>query len=186
MKYVKSLLVVVALGMAGFAAWLLYEAVILSWRGGEEQLADLPQPAPDLTYEQVLTLQLDALKDNDEFDSGIATAFNFASPRNRMNYKPNRDSDEEEMRHNFAVMLHGPHFNFLLNHHSSELGPEFATDDEARRLVTIVSREGEEIHMLFVLRRQTEPPYAGCWMTEGVEIMSRRPPARRNEPVVEA
>lgn len=185
MHQLKSLLVVVALLMAGFAAWLGYEAVRLSW-DRSEAVAELPQPAPDLTYEQVLTIQLDALKHNDEFDSGVAVAFNFASPRNRENYKSAPDSTQDEMLRNFAAMLHGPQFNFILNHESSRLGRKLATDSEARQMVTLISRDGEEVHLLFLFRRQTEAPFEGCWMTEGVEILSRRPPVRRNEPVVEA
>jgi hypothetical protein len=186
-NHLKSLLVAVAVGMAGVAAWLLYEAISLHAQNGEQkELAELPQPSAELTYDDVVRIQLDALKNNDEFDTGIVTAFNFASPRNRLNYAPRRGGDESDMLRRFSRMLHSPHFRFILNHVSAELSAEFATEDEAWQYVTLKSRDGEEVVLLFLLRRQSETPFEGCWMTEGVEIFSRRPPRPQDEPVVEA
>ena len=188
MNLLKTLLVAVAVTMAGVAAWLLYLAVTLGMQGGENvELADLPQPSAELTWQEVLQIQLDALKHNDELDTGIATAFNFASPANRRNYITPQGDDEVTMLRFFARMLHAPRFRFILNHASAELGPDFIREDEVRQVVTLTSRDGEEVNVLFVLRRQTESPYEGCWMTEGVGVISRRPPPEGDdEPVVEA
>jgi hypothetical protein len=34
--------------------------------------------------------------------------------------------------------------------------------------VELIDRKGETARFVFVLSRQSEPPYAGCWMTDGV------------------
>jgi hypothetical protein len=200
-KLLKSLLVAVALGMAGFAAWLLFEAVALHWEEPPAvELDDLPQPTAELTFDEMLRIQLDALQHNDELDTGIATAFNFASPSNRSNFaprgtdskgpqaeEPDSADDQRETLRNFARMLRGPQYRFMLNHESAEFGPEFVQGDEARQIVTMTSADGEEVQVLFVVRRQRQAPYEGCWMTDGVQILSRRPPpAERDAPVVEA
>lgn len=49
-----------------------------------------PDPSPDLSPDQVVRIQLDAMARNDEPapDSGIATAFKFASPENQAQTGP--------------------------------------------------------------------------------------------------
>ena len=83
-------------------------------------------------------------------------------------------------------MLRGRQFRCVLNHASCEFGPEFVSGAEARQIVTLTSADGEEVCMLFVVRRQKEGPYKGCWMTDSVEILTRRPPPPQDGPVVEA
>ena len=53
-----------------------------------DPLAEDLVPDPALTPEQVVRIQLEALRNNDAGDRGIAVAFRFASPGNRQNTGP--------------------------------------------------------------------------------------------------
>ncbi len=119
------------------------------------------QPAPrrDLAPAQVVRTVVDALKNNDSRDSGIATAFAFASPSNKQITGP---------LDRFIPMVKSPLYSPLLNHHSAEFGPATVTDDAAKVRVTITDDKGNRAFYVFQLAKQTAGDLAGCWMTDGV------------------
>lgn len=126
------------------------------------QKKDAAQPNPNLSPEQVITIVLEALQHNDEQapDSGIATAFRFASPGNRAATGP---------LERFVQLVKSPAYKPLLNHKTATRGNVRIAGDTARQRVTLTAANGERIVYLFTVSKQTEEPYKNCWMTDGVE-----------------
>lgn len=136
--------------------------------------AEGQKPDPKLTPEEVITIQLEALRDNDkpEKDSGIARAFEFASPGNRAATGP---------LDNFIQLVKSPAYRPMLNHRRVERGQIRVLGDEARQRVTLTDARGRRITYIFVLSKQQDEPYAGCWMTDSV---IRVPADERDEGLV--
>jgi hypothetical protein len=93
-----------------------------------------------------------ALQRNDEQapDSGIATAFRFASPGNRAATGP---------LERFIQLVKSPAYKPLLNHKTAARGAVRIADDIARQRVTLTAANGERIVYLFTVSKQTEDPY---------------------------
>lgn len=118
-----------------------------------------PAPHPDLTPGEVVRIVIDALKDNDERDRGIAITFDFASPANQELTGP---------LERFVPMVKGPAYAPMLKHKSAKYGKVLVRQDQAQQLVTIVDADGNEAAYVFQLSKQTEGGREGCWMTDGV------------------
>lgn len=131
----------------------------------EAPAAALPTPSPELSPEEVVRLQLEALQRNDESNQGIEIAFNFASPDNRKVTGP---------LSRFITMLNDPHYRPMLNHRAAELDPIQISGDTALQRVTLTAKNGQVFVYIFSLSKQTEPPYQNCWMTDGVVIEPTR------------
>ena len=73
-------------------------------------------PHPDLTPQQVIEAQLEALRHNDDPkpDAGFATAFGFASAANRQATGPVA---------RFTQLLKNPLYRPMLGHSSTQFGP---------------------------------------------------------------
>ncbi len=129
------------------------------------QKKDAAQPNPNLSPEQVVTIVLEALQHNDEQapDSGIATAFRFASPGNRAATGP---------LERFVQLVKSSAYKPLLNHKTATRGNVRIADDIARQRVTLTAADGERVVYLFTVSKQTEDPYKNCWMTDGVERLA--------------
>ena len=132
---------------------------------------DDPQPDAKLTPEQVIKIQLDALRRNDEpdADSGIRTAFRFASPANREATGPIE---------RFIPLVKNPLYLPLLNHRRADLGTLRIEGDTAQQRVTVIAKDGRTAVYVFTLSKQAVARYEGCWMTDGV---GRVPDAERRD-----
>ena len=117
-------------------------------------------PDPGLDPATVVRLQLKALAHNDQpmADAGVAVVFDFASPANRAQTGP--------LDH-FSAILHAMYAP-LLNHRSAQLRPIVMQGNRAVQMVDLVGRNGLPMRYVFLLSRQSQPPYAGCWMTDSV------------------
>lgn len=120
-----------------------------------------PLPNPALSPEQVVRVQLDALRDNNRpaRDSGIALAFRFASPGNRAFTGP---------LPRFAALVRSPAYEVLLGHRSARIGPVQQRGARARVRVTVQGPDGSLADFQWELSRQRGGPCDGCWMTDGV------------------
>lgn len=148
---------------------LLHHAGVFPAAQSESRAAH--RPSPSLSPADVVRIQLDALRGNDErHDGGIATVFQFASPANRSITGP--------LDH-FVELVKTPEYSPMLNHRRAEPGPLITSGDLAEQRVLITSAAGERITYVFVLSRQRDGVYAGCWMTEGV---LREPAANQRPP----
>jgi len=120
------------------------------------------RPDPSLSPEQVVRIQLEALRRNDADDRGIAVAFRFASPENKRNTGPVP---------RFARMIkHGPYALMLSFSHAS-FAPTQVAGRQALQSVTLVAPGHAPVTYLFHLSRQVDDgPNKDCWMTEGVQV----------------
>ncbi len=120
-----------------------------------------PDPSPEWSPAEVIRIQVEALLDNDHptRDSGIATAFRFASPGNRAATGP---------LDRFTDMVHGPVYGVLLGPARAEYGLVRVEDDLAVQEVTLVRDDGTRDTFLFALSLQKGGACDGCWMTDAV------------------
>ena len=118
-----------------------------------------PDPSPKLTPEDVVRIQMEALRTNDAADAGIATAFKFASPGNKQMTGPVE---------RFGRMVRTPAYALMLNCRSVAYVKPQIDGDHARQLVKVVGGGGETVYYLFILTKQGDGEYKDCWMTDGV------------------
>lgn len=121
----------------------------------------LPAPSPDLSPQEVVRLQVDALGANDtpHEDAGIEAAFAFASPANKRGTGPLR-----RFRRLFDTAAYGP----MIDHQGAQYSVPQVEARTARMGVILRTDEGARVGYLFRLSKQTDPPHEGCWMTDGV------------------
>lgn len=104
----------------------------------------------------VVHIQVAALRNDDPAThQGINTTWRFAAPSNRAavgSYAAFVDLLTEEFRP-------------LLAARQTTYGPLERTGDSATQRVTVTDANGTRTSYIWRLRRQTEPPYRGCWMT---------------------
>ena len=120
----------------------------------------LRSPSPDHGPEEVIKVQLDAMKDNDNpfDDSGIETAFNFASEKNKQATGP---------LPRFKKMVHNKRYSMLLNHDKAELG-QIERDGYTATQTVDVYKDGESVKYRFEVELQQEGENEGCWTTNSV------------------
>jgi hypothetical protein len=122
----------------------------------------IPKPSPDMSPDEVIRVQLEALKYNDnQTDAGIETAFQFTSPSNKAYIGPIS---------RFKQLVRNPAFSILLNHQEARYEPVMVQGDVARQRVSIVGNNGRFFIYTFILSRQRGNQYRDCWMTDGVSI----------------
>ena len=128
--------------------------------GAADPLSESLVPNPGLSPGDVIRIQLEALRNNDGQDRGIAVAFRFASPANRANTGP--------LSRFIAMIEHGP-YALMLDFHHADYGLVETASDQARQRVTLTGARAS-ITYWFYLSRQSEAPYVDCWMTDAVYI----------------
>lgn len=128
-------------------------------------------PAPVLTPLEVVQIQMDAFRYNDELNRGIEIAFRFASPSNRLVTGPVE---------RFSLMIRSGVYAAMLNSLDVEYGRVVQEGPLAQIPVIVYSNNGSTSSYLFTLRRQNQNPYDQCWMTESVQFISTTPPGERN------
>ncbi|WP_435104168.1 hypothetical protein [Arhodomonas sp. AD133] len=117
-------------------------------------------PRPWLTADDVVTLQLEALRRNGELrnDRGIRIALRFASPSTR----------EHLGADTFAARLRQPYFRAILQHRSASIVARAERDGRAAFRVRLDRRNKAEAPtvFLFLLSRRYLPDCNGCWVTD--------------------
>lgn len=122
-----------------------------------------PKPSPLLPPEEVVKIQLRALKHNDSSNHGIAIAYRFASPENRLYTGP---------LSRFIQMLYNPLYAPMLNYETEELGEMKKRGNRAEQKVVLIDKTGRAYTYLFLLSKQEDGLYKGCWMTDGVRNLT--------------
>ena len=127
------------------------------------------EPVPELSPEEVVEIQLTALKTNDQRDNGIELAYRFTSTRNqRLAGNVTR----------FAEIIRRESYSPMFNHVEYDLGPVETKNEVAIVAVNMVLPDGNITGYVFVLKQQEGGEYDECWMTEGVvQIVTDAPTA---------
>lgn len=123
--------------------------------------ANSATPSPALRPEEVVRLVTEALGRNDSpaADTGIATAFAFASPGNRQVTGPLT---------RFVLMVRSPMYEPLLSYATIAYAPIRLDGDRAEQLVSVTDADGKPAAFLWSLSRQSSGAFKDCWMTDGV------------------
>lgn len=142
-----------------FCALLVFSGCVTE---ADSELAELEQyePVPTLTPLEVVTIQLQALRNNDENDKGIEIAFRFASPRNRRFTGPVAK---------FASLFESTSFSPMLDPVDTEYMLPRITETVVVQPVRLTAQDGRVLIYLFLLSKQDQDPYQDCWMVEGVQ-----------------
>lgn len=125
-------------------------------------------PGANLSPEQVITIQLEALRHNDTptKDSGIATAFAFASPGNREATGPLA---------RFVELVKSPQYKPMLNYRSVERDAITNHEGVAHQRVTIIDAQGNRAVFVFIVSRHADGACKDCWLTDGVIRVPEKP-----------
>ena len=123
--------------------------------------ASLSSSFPDssLKPQEVVNIQLLAMKNNDDSNEGIEITFRFASPRNKMNTGPIE---------RFVKLVNSPSYRGLLNHIDSEFISLKITNGIAIQDVIITTKYKKRTGFRFQLSIQKNSKYKDCWMTDSV------------------
>ncbi len=123
--------------------------------------APAQQPSGELSPEEVVRCQMEALQGNGEGDLGIAVAFRFASPANRRVTGP--------LPRFVAMIKNGP-YRAMLQSQLIEYGEVEVREDQASLQVSVLTRDFLAVAYRFYLSRQSVPGCEGCWMTDAVTV----------------
>ncbi|MFA0964178.1 DUF4864 domain-containing protein [Roseivirga sp. BDSF3-8] len=124
-------------------------------------LSDHPIPHPELSPEQVVSIQLTALQQNDSrTNEGIVVTFNYASPQSQTWTGP---------LHRFVEQVKSPAYKPLFQFKGYILDDLIIDGRKAYQYVVLLDQKNEATLYLFTLRQQRAEPFEGCWMTEDVE-----------------
>jgi len=115
-------------------------------------------PKPELTPDQVVQIQLNALRHNDARNRGIEVAFRFASPDNKLNTGP--------LPRFISMMQQGP-YSLMLDYENLAYHPLEVVENQARQRVTLIGA-GLVVDYEFYLSRQSAGSCSGCWLTDAV------------------
>ncbi len=120
-----------------------------------------PHPAPDISAEAVVKIQLDALQNNDisPDNLGIRIAWRFASPANKAATGP--------VEH-FIQMVKNPLYRHMIGFEHATLERIRFAGNLAQQRVTLHHRGDESAVYVFTLSKQRDGQEKGCWMVDGV------------------
>lgn len=124
------------------------------------------RPTPDPWYDpgDVVSLQLAALRTNDdpEQNAGIETCYNFASPANRRRTGP---------LSRFVRMVHSHQYRPLLDHSEAVSGPVERAANTATQKVTVTGDGGRTLTYEFGVSLQSTGSFRNCWLTDRVVVV---------------
>jgi hypothetical protein len=157
--------VLLAIGLSSCSPFALQVPEIQAEPDIDNPAVAQAEPNPELSPEEVVKIQVEALQNNDDLDRGIEITFRFASPANKQLTGP---------LYRFKQLVKDPAYRPMLNHKLAEYGPMEISGDVATQRVTIVERNGQATVYLFSLSRQNGPGCEGCWMTDSVIVVPTR------------
>ena len=125
-----------------------------------DPVSDSLVPRPELSPGEVVRIQLEALRHNDDRDRGIEVAFRFASPANRASTGP---------LPRFIRMIERGPYALMLAFREASYGAVEVSGRNARQRVTLIGSRAV-VSYWFYLSRQSEAPWLDCWMTDAVYV----------------
>ena len=123
-------------------------------------------PAPDLSFTEVVRIQLTALANDNAEHAGIALAYRFAAPANKREVGPLA---------RFITLFESELYAPMLNPRETEFLNAAERDNLAYQGVRIRDPDGRDFYYLFILERQQAGELKDCWMTIGVRTFMRPP-----------
>ena len=122
-------------------------------------LAELLKPNPSLKPIEVVSIQLNALKDNNNpyLNAGVVQTWEFAHPSNRKYTGP---------LENFVKMMSSPSYFIMLDHTDHNIISVSDRDFITYFFVEIIDKEGNKFGFTWTLEKViAESKFKDCWMT---------------------
>ena len=116
-------------------------------------------PNPELQANEIVSLQLMAMQQNDVSNHGIEITFRFASPQNKVQTGP---------LSNFITLVKSPSYHPLLNHIDATFLNLKVEGNVAIQEVIITTSKGTRKGFRFLLSLQQGEQFKNCWMTDAV------------------
>ena len=140
----------------------IFKIIILYFIFINASNADLIKPSSNFKPFEVLMIQLNSLKNNNEpyKDAGIEQTWEFAHPNNKKYTGP---------LEKFKILLSSDSYKMLLNHIDHNIIEVKTTDSKAAYEVTILG-EGKNYYKFrwIVEKYQIDGPLKDCWLTTAV------------------
>ena len=121
--------------------------------------AEIVKPAENLTAYDVIKIQLDALKKNNDKNDGIKQTWLFAHPDNKKFTGP---------YDRFKDMMYGQQYKFLLNHSSHKIDLISNSPNTFIYSVEIIASDKKIFFYEWHVQKGTEKGCAECWFTSAV------------------
>ena len=124
--------------------------------------ADLIKPNSNLKPFEVLMIQLNSLKDNNNpyKDAGIEQTWEFAHPNNKVMTGP---------LDKFKKMIYSKNYKILISHQNSEITILKETKDKLIYKVIILTKSKEKYYFTWQVEKVLfEGSLKNCWMTTSV------------------
>ena len=125
-------------------------------------LANLIKPDPSIKPDEVISIQLKALKKNNSpyQDAGISQTWVFAHPQNRQITGP---------LSNFTLMMKSDLYALMLEHTNHNIIFVSTNNNIANYFVELTDKIGNKFGFTWTLKKVlTDGVYKNCWMTSGV------------------
>ena len=121
--------------------------------------AELLKPNKKLKPYDVVKIQLEALKNNNEKDNGIKQTWLFAHPNNKKITGPYE---------RFRVMIYGQQYKFLINHSSHKI--KLVTNDLRTFVykIEILSASKQLFFYEWHVQKGSDETCKNCWFTSSV------------------
>tara|TARA_B100001175_G_C19404326_1_gene587878 strand:+ start:170 stop:631 length:462 start_codon:yes stop_codon:yes gene_type:complete len=141
---------------------ILFKISILLFFLANIAKADLIKPSSDLKPLDVLMIQLNSLKDNNNpyKDAGIAQSWEFAHPINKASTGP---------LENFTQMIYADSYNILISHINNKVTTLKESENQLVYKVYVLSKDKEKYYYIWQIEKiEKEGKLKDCWMTTSV------------------
>ena len=116
-------------------------------------------PNPELQANEIVSLQLVAMQQNDVSNHGIEITYRFASPHNKV---------QTGQLSRFIMLVNNPAYRPLLNHLDATFLNLKVEGNVAIQEVIITTSKGTRKGFRFLLSLQQGEQFKDCWMTDAV------------------
>ena len=126
--------------------------------------AELLKPSPILKPQDVIAIQLNALKDNNVpyENAGIEQTWKFAHPNNKLHTGP---------LSNFKKMMYSSAYAIMLNHLEHKIVLVDNKENIAFFFVELIDKNGNEFGFKWILEKIiSNKDFNDCWMTISVSL----------------
>ena len=119
------------------------------------------EPNEKLSPYDVVKIQLQALKNNNQNDDGIKITWLFAHPDNKKITGPYE---------RFRIMIYGQQYRQLLNHDSHKINLIMNTPNKHMFKIEILTKDKKLLFYEWHVQKATEKNCIDCWFTSVVSI----------------
>ena len=123
--------------------------------------ADLIKPNKNLGPHEVVKIQLEALKTNNQDDRGIKQTWLFAHPDNKKVTGPFE---------RFRIMIYGQQYKYLINHSSHKINLISNTSNSYMYRIEILTNDKKLFFYEWQVQKGSDANCKNCWFTSAVSI----------------